>query len=127
MLRGNRCVGIFVVMMMGFVDLCGEEIEIVFSVGGVGCDCLLMDGFDVEVFVFYDFIVIVLFIYGYGEIFDNGQMLFGVIESGVDFLGKEFVVFVLGDWMYVDMFCVVGENWDCILLVVGVWCFVDLE
>jgi MioC protein len=123
----NRRVGIFVATMTGLADMCGEEIEGVLTGAGIHCERLLMDGLDATALAAFDALVIVSSTYGHGEIPDNGQELFAMLEAGFDLAGKIYAIFALGDRTYADTFCAAGDRWDAVIAANGASRFVDVE
>jgi MioC protein len=118
-------IGVFVATMTGLADVCGEEIEVALTAGGLPSDRHLMDSLDASAFAPYDLILIVSSTYGHGEIPDNGQALFESLK-GADLSGKQFAVFGLGDRTYADTFCAAGDSWDELLATTGARRLVDL-
>jgi MioC protein len=127
MSSANQQIGIFVATMTGLADICGEEIEAALASAGHNCTRQVMDNLDAAAFDPYDLIVIVSSTYGHGEIPDNGQSMFGALETGADLSGKDYVIFALGDRTYSDTFCAAGDRWDTLLGQCGARRVVDVE
>ncbi len=127
MSSANQKIGIFVATMTGLADICGEEIEAAMASAGHSCVRQVMDNLDATALEPYDLIVLVSSTYGHGEIPDNGQSLFGSLETGADLSGKEYAIFALGDRTYSDTFCAAGDRWDAMLGKCGARRVVDVE
>jgi MioC protein len=123
----SKVIGIFVATMTGLAQICAEEIEGALTKVGVASETHLMDGLNPEALLPYDTIVIVSSTYGHGDIPDNGQALFEAIKAGVDFVGKRYAVFGMGDMTYSDTFCAAGDLWDAALSASGATRFIDVK
>ena len=120
-------VGIFVATMTGLAELCAEEIQNALAGHSQDCICVPMDHASLDAVAAIDIVIIVSSTYGHGDIPDNGQAFFALLETSPDLFGKSFAVFALGDRTYSDTFCHAGEKWDALLEAKGARRIAQLE
>lgn len=113
-----------VLVKIVFVSMIGNIEEIVDIVVDKLCDlgldvdvdeCIIVDVLD---FLEVDIVIVVIYIYGDGELLDE---MMDFYEDLVDFNlnGKIYGVVGLGDIFY-DEFCKVVDDFDCVFVVIGV-------
>jgi MioC protein len=119
---------ILVATTTGTAQFAAEEAETSLKAGGLEAVVLPMDNLEADALDDCDTFLIVSSTYGHGDIPDNGQNFFALMNTYTPNLaGKRFAVFGLGDRSFDDTFCYAGEAWDGLFEQLGATRIVPLE